>query len=278
MRRTHAQGPLLIQKVLYPEGESIAHVFILHPPSGIAQEDQFDIRISASGESHSIFATPGATRWYKSGPNAQRPSHQNVTLNLLDQSRLEWLPYENLYYDQTWASSRLEIRLDPTCRMIGWDMHQFGRISCGEAWQNGRARNELLFYIQGELFWTESAHWTSEHMNDLQDQHQLSGYSFIGCLWSYGPSLNDDDYEFLAGHLSTEQGCLAAVSQLKAPTSHPLEPGHTNQTLQSPYSLIIMRVLTNEPQRARAVCEWTRDFMRPRVMSVPASNLRIWAT
>jgi urease accessory protein len=278
VRRTHAQGPLQIQKVLYPEGDSIAHVFILHPPSGIAHDDQLDIQILASGQSHSVIATPGATRWYKSGPNAQGPSHQSVTLTLSDQSRLEWLPYENLYYDQTWASNRLEIRLDPTCRMIGWDMHQFGRVSCGEPWQSGRARNELFFYLQGELFWTESANWTSEHTNDARDQHQLAGHSFIGSLWAYGPSLNDDDHEFLAGRLSAEEGCLAAVSQLKAPTSYGLEPGDTNHTLQSPYSLILMRVLTNEPQRARAICEWTRDFLRPRVMSVPASNLRIWAT
>lgn len=278
VRRVHAKGPLQIQKVLYPEGESIAHAFILHPPSGIAQDDQLDIQILASGESHSVFATPGATRWYKSGPNAQGPSQQNVTLTLCDQSHLEWLPYENLYYDQTWAYNRLEIRLDPLCRMIGWDMHQFGRISCGEPWQSGRARNELLFCLQGELFWTESANWTSEHTGDPKDQHQLAGHSFIGSLWAYGPTLNDDDYEFLAGRLSAEQGCLAAVSQLKVPTSLPLEPGHTNETLPSPYSLVIMRTLTNEPQRGRAVCEWTRNFLRPRVMSVPASNLRIWAT
>lgn len=184
VRRVHAKGPLQIQKVLYPEGESIAHVFILHPPSGIAQDDQLDIQILASGESHSVFATPGATRWYKSGPNAQGPSQQNVSLTLSDQSHLEWLPYENLYYDQTWAYNRLEIRLDPLCRMIGWDMHQFGRISCGEPWQSGRARNELLFYLQGELFWTESANWTPSTQATQETNTNLRDTALPG---AYGP-------------------------------------------------------------------------------------------
>lgn len=278
VRKVFARGPLQIQKVLYPEDQAIAHVFILHPPSGIAQSDQLDIHISAHGKSHSVFATPGATRWYKSSTNARGPSRQTIQVTLNDRACVEWLPYENLYYDQTWAHNRLEIHLDIGCRMLGWDMHQFGRTSCGERWQDGRARNELFFYVQGELFWAESANWTSENTNEPNDQHQLSGHSFIGCLWSYGPSLNDNDYELLASSLSSEQDCLSGISQLKTPMvlKQSLDPQSSNT--QENCSLIIMRVLSNNPQRARTVCEQTRDFLRPRVMSVASSDLRIWAT
>ena len=59
VRKTLAEGPLQIQRVLYPEGQAVAHAFVLHPPSGIAQEDQLEIRLVASGGSHSVFSSVG---------------------------------------------------------------------------------------------------------------------------------------------------------------------------------------------------------------------------
>ncbi len=113
VRKLHQQGPLQIQKILYPEGPSIAHAFVLHPPSGIAQDDQLRIEISAVQESHSVYCAPGATRWYRSFPGAPRPAQQHILLNLSQRSSLEWLPFENLYFDQTWAQNTLEVRLEP---------------------------------------------------------------------------------------------------------------------------------------------------------------------
>ena len=54
VRKLHAKGPLQIQKILYPEGAGIAHTFVLHPPCGIAQDDELRIEIAASEASHSV--------------------------------------------------------------------------------------------------------------------------------------------------------------------------------------------------------------------------------
>ncbi len=279
VRKVHAIGPLQIQKILYPEGPSIAHVFILHPPSGIAQDDQLRIEITADQSSHSVYATPGATRWYKALPTARQPASQHVVLRLCNQSAVEWLPYENLYFDQAWAQNSLEIRLESGCRLLGWDLHQFGRTSCGEAWRNGRARTTLTLWVNNELLWTELSDWEADRVGQLRDHHQLAGYGISGSLWAYGPKLQDAEYETLASSLPAEGPCMAGLSQIVLPVSP------TNSHLGSvigeptgPEALIIMRLLSNDPEQARLLCEKTRTFLRPFMMNAVAEDLRIWAT
>jgi urease accessory protein len=279
VRKDMAVGPLQIQKVLYPEGPSVAHVFLLHPPSGIAQSDQLEIHISAEGSSHSVYATPGATRWYKALSDATHPASQTVFLRLSDRAIIEWLPYENLYFDQTWGRSNLEIRLEPGCRLLGWDLHQFGRTSCGETWQSGRVTTGLSLYLGDDLLWTESAHWDTGHTNASHDHHQLAGYSITGSLWAYGTKLQDDDYERLAATLPADDSCIAGLSQLSIRRDpQPSSSESPSDEPTEPEALVVMRLLSKDPEQARTLCEKTRAFLRPFMMNMAAEDLRIWAT
>ena len=47
-----SEGPLVVQKPLYPEGEEVCHAIVVHPPGGIAGGDTLDLQV-----------TPGATKW-----------------------------------------------------------------------------------------------------------------------------------------------------------------------------------------------------------------------
>ena len=55
-------GPLRIFQSLYPEGKTICHNVVVHPPGGLANGDVVDIRVNVGPDAHAWIGTPGATR------------------------------------------------------------------------------------------------------------------------------------------------------------------------------------------------------------------------
>src|SRR5690348_729846 len=66
-------GPLVVQKPLYPEGEGVCHTIVVHPPGGIAGGDDLVLEVRTKEEASALLTTPGATKWYRtSGPLARQ--------------------------------------------------------------------------------------------------------------------------------------------------------------------------------------------------------------
>src|SRR3989338_5509843 len=85
-RKVH-DGPLVVQKPLYPEGREVCHAIVVHPPGGIAGGDELSLDVKAGENASVLLTTPGAAKWYRSaGPWARQGATFNVG------GTLEWLP------------------------------------------------------------------------------------------------------------------------------------------------------------------------------------------
>jgi PAS domain S-box-containing protein len=137
--RRHA-GPMLVQKALYPEGETVCHNIVLHPPGGIVGGDRLDITLDLQPLAHAVITTPGATRFYRSAGAA---GIQHVQGTLGHGARLEWLPLESIAHSGCIAHNHAQFLLANDAEMIGWDVLALGLPAAGEAFSTGRFEQHL---------------------------------------------------------------------------------------------------------------------------------------
>ncbi|MFM7800635.1 MAG: urease accessory protein UreD [Limnohabitans sp.] len=121
--RHQHEGPLRILKSLYPEGDSMCHKILVHPPSGLVGGDELHIRLNLQPQSYALITTPSATRFY--GSNSLTAS-QHVHATLADQARLEWLPLEALAYSACQAHNQVVLKLAPNSQLMAWDITALG--------------------------------------------------------------------------------------------------------------------------------------------------------
>ncbi len=148
-------GPLVVQKPLYPEGDAVCHAIVVHPPAGIAGGDELLIELRAREGAEALATTPGAGKWYRSrGPWAR----QRVRIEALAASRVEWLPQETIVYDGARADIAWEARIAADACLVAWDVVCLGRTGSGERFDKGSCRIASRLWRDGKLAWQERGH------------------------------------------------------------------------------------------------------------------------
>lgn len=184
-RREH-DGPLVIQKPLYPEGDEVCHAIIVHPPGGIAGGDQLELRASLGAASAALLTTPGATKWYRSaGPSAV----QNIAFEVSAHATLEWLPQETIVFDGALAEQRTGVRLGTQACYIGWEILCLGRSGAGERFAHGRWLARTLIERGGKPLLLERASLDGGGAV-LRAPAALANRSVVGTLIAAAPLLS----------------------------------------------------------------------------------------
>ena len=150
-RRTH-QGPLVVQKPLYPEGDGVCQCIVVHPPAGIAGGDHLALVVDVGAGAHVQLTTPGATKWYRA---AGRRAAQRIECEVAAGAVLEWLPQGTIVFDGADADSAVRIVLARDATYMGWDVVCLGRTASGERFRSGRWRQGTEIVRDDALLWSE---------------------------------------------------------------------------------------------------------------------------
>ncbi|MEJ2174008.1 MAG: urease accessory protein UreD [bacterium] len=245
-------GPLVVQKPLYPEGDAVCHTIVVHPPGGVAGGDELTLEVSIGDGAHALLTTPGAAKWYRSsGPWAL----QRLAFEVASTAVLEWLPQETIVFDAARARLSSEVRLAADARFVGWEVLCFGRSGSGERLTRGACRLANAIWRDGRLLWRERGQFDGGGAV-LESPAGLRGQPVSGTLVAAAPEIDD---------------ALLAACRRQAPLRG--EGGVTRLP-----QLLVARYLGDSSEAARNYFVALWRVLRPALTGYEAIEPRIWST
>ena len=244
-------GPLRVQRAFHPESNGACHIYVLHPPGGVAGGDRLELDVRVRPGARALLTTPSAQKLYRC---PTLPSRQHVRLRV-DSGCLEWLPQETIAFEDAHAQLDLDVDLDRHARLIAWDLVSLGRPARGEGFERGSLDQRIRVTRAGAPLWSERLHIAPSSAL-ASAAWGLSGCSTFATLIATPAS----------------PGLTEAVR-----TSVQLRPGERFGVSQ-PRGAIVCRYLGAGAQRAHEVMASAWNVLRPAVVGAPAVPPRIWAT
>jgi urease accessory protein len=245
-------GPLVIQKPLYPEGAGVCHAIIVHPPAGIAGGDELEIAARLEKNAHALLTTPGASKWYRSAAPWAR---QQVAFQVGAGACLEWLPQETIVFNGALAELRTEVELESESCFIGWEILCLGRTGSGESFAAGECRMRTLIQRDGKPLWLERAQLDGGGAA-LFSPAVLAGQPVAGT--------------FVAASAHVEDGLLPRCREIK--------PMAGSGAVTAMPGLFVGRYLGSSTEAAKKYFTQLWAVWRPRLIGISASEPRIWRT
>ena len=238
-------GPLTIQRPFYPEGKP-CHLYLLHPPGGIVGGDKLELDIFLDHDSHLLMTMPGASKFYRSHGNIAQLKQK---FTLAQNSIIEWLPQENIFFNGTNANLTTEFNLTLNSRLLGWETLCFGRPVMHEKFGQGNIKSCLTINLPDEL-------GLDEHLKIIDGNcAPIGNYTYSATLFAYPINL----------------AILQQVQKRFEDSTVPIGATALGQ-------LLTVRLLANDNQICQQYLHQLWALLRPLIINLPACPPRIWAT
>ncbi len=242
------EGPLVVQKPLYPEGEKVCHAIVVHPPAGIAGGDELFLQVRSKPGTCVLMTTPGAGKWYRSaGPQAKQSLSFDVA------GVLEWLPRETIVFDGAIAALECDVRLRRDARYIGWEVLCLGRTGSGERFGKGEIRIDSRISRDGKPLWLERGRIPAGGAL-MRSAAGLAGRAVFGTLVAASTSIQ-------------KESLLMCREKSAHGVAITLLPG-----------LLIARYLGDSSEEAMQRFSRLWEVLRPSIAGREAVHPRIWST
>ena len=255
------RGPLYVQKPFYPEGEDLAHVYLLHPPGGLVSGDNLTIAVNCDPQARVLLTTPGAGRVYRARAD-RTPQRQKITFDVQADAALEWLPLETIVFDGARTQLQTCVRLAAGARYIGWDVTSLGLPANRIDFASGELTQSLRVEVAGKLCLHERLHLPGG-AKLMTARAGLQGMPVIG--------------NFIAGPFAESGRRQALLTRLRD-LSRDAEAGQCLQGVTWLQGFIVGRFLGHCSEQARKLFASWWSCLRPELMRRTACPPRIWLT
>ncbi len=273
LQRCHHSGPLYVQRAFYPEGEDLAHLYLLHPPGGVVSGDSLHIRVDCAEQARALVTTPGAGRIYRAR-DARPEQRQRAELRLADGASLEWFPLETIVYDGACVDMTTDVQLGRDSCFIGWELTCFGLPAARAPFTSGSFRQRYRIHRQGlPLFVDGLSIDASNRAALLQGTTAMRGHAVSGFFLA-GPFAADvlDDTLMEALRMSAGQcSPLATGARMSQPAEAMLAVTRVGD-------MLLGRYLGPSAEGARRHFTRWWELLRPVLLKRAACAPRIWLT
>lgn len=252
-------GPLRVLAALYPEGPTLCHSVVVHPPGGVAGGDRLDLRLTLGENAHALITTPGATRFYRTAGDA---ALQHAMARLEAAARLEWLPLETLVYSAALAESRATFELAPGAEMIGRDVVALGLPAADLAFERGRYTQHLE--LPG--VWLERGTLDALDAALLDSPLGLAGRRVLATLW------------FAAGSAIAPARREALLDAARAAARDMADERVVDGSTSPHERVVVLRALAHRVEPAMDLLNRVWAAWRRVAWDLPAPMPRIWRT
>jgi urease accessory protein len=258
-RRRH-EGPFCVQQPFYP-GDGTCHVYLLHPPGGLAAGDVLDLDVEVRAGAAALLTTPAATKFYRSDG---APSVQRQRLRVAAGAALEWLPLETILFGGSRAVIETEIELAPGARFVGWEQLSLGRPLSGDRYATGTLEQHTSIASGAEPLLLESLRFAAGDQL-LTAACGFQSFGVCGALYAF--PANDSLLMCVRKRIG------AAIPSIEPRRSTQVRCGATLLG-----ELLVVRCLASEPETLRNLFEALWCELRPGVLGCAPSPPRVWRT
>jgi urease accessory protein len=253
LERKRHRGPLVVQRPFHPEPDGTCHVYVLHPPGGVAGGDELSLDAEAKERSSALLTTPAASKLYRTkSPRASlRQSFQ-----VRSGATLEWLPQETIAFGGSHVTSTTTVHLARDASYIGWEITCLGRPAAGDGFLTGSFRQCTELWREERLL--------------LVDRTQVdAGSPARNAVWGFQ---GQPVYATLVA-TSTSPSLVAALREGVTLES----PGDRFAATALP-GVTICRFLGASSERARRAFVAAWRILRAEILEKSACPPRIWTT
>lgn len=251
-------GPLRVQRPFYPEARDCCHIYLLHPPGGIAVGDVLHISARLGAATNALLTTPSAGKIYS--VQGSRTLQQQLVEFWVDEGAcLEWLPQETIVFDG--ANGRLHtcLRLRGDARACVWDIVCLGRPAAAETFSQGRCDQILEV-------------WRDEQLLLLERNRFVGAGEMLGAPWGLKGCHTS------ATMVVTVQPKRDQVDQLLLELQRLTCDGEHHWGLTQKGELFIARYIGTSAMRARQGLQKIWCAVRGELNGSEAVEPRIWRT